>query len=132
MTVLSSGEQNTIRNSQTRLKLWLSVSRPRSLLVAQVDSITTRGETAITYDAGTGSGFGNIKAGQVLQVQTLTGIQRLRIRGITAIKRPVQLPYRQMIFYGLMIYLLKFWRSIRYYLNERNSLLIANGTKMRT
>lgn len=79
----TSTEYNLLRGDGHRIKLYLSVSQPRTLLQGQVNGSPARGAMSIPYDTGTGTGFASIKAGQVLRVFTITGVKYVRIRSIT-------------------------------------------------
>lgn len=84
MTVLTSQDLENLRDKQHAGIFYLSVLHPQTLLSALVnDAGIERGERAIVYDTGSGSGFATVAAGQTLQVITATGTRKARVKSIT-------------------------------------------------
>lgn len=83
MPALSSDQLALLRTDGQKAKFYLSISRPRSLLVAQVNGAHDRGARTLTYNNGTGSGFSDIEAGHTLKVITSTGTKETRVKSIS-------------------------------------------------
>lgn len=81
---LSSTDRSNLRTKQHRAKFYLSIFKPATLLTAQVNNASpTRGMRSIAYDAGASSDFTAIEAGQLLEVDTATGTEAVRVKSIS-------------------------------------------------
>jgi hypothetical protein len=65
----------TLRNSQQKSDIYLSISRPAILLSGLIAGSPTRGQRSIDYDNGTATGFSTITAGQRVVFDTQYGLQ---------------------------------------------------------
>lgn len=85
MATLSAGDLVNLRGPTVhRSTPYLSVFQPATLLTALVNNGSiARGARTIAYDTGTGSGFATIEAGQVLEVDTATGLEWVRVKSIS-------------------------------------------------
>lgn len=84
MPALTGGQLALLRGERQRARFYLSVSRPRLLLSAQINNASiARGATSIAYDQGVLDGFSSIQAGQILRVFLSTGEERVRIKAIS-------------------------------------------------
>lgn len=98
MAILTAGELTNLRTTQHSSNLYLSVLQPATLLSALVNNVSiARGARSISYDTGTGSatGYGvvasavangvsdNIGTALMLEVDTATGTELVRIKSIT-------------------------------------------------
>lgn len=73
-----------LRTQTAQASTFLSIFQPATLLTALVNNGSiTRGARSIVFDSGTGSGFATITAGQTLEVDTVYGTKRVRIKSIT-------------------------------------------------
>ncbi len=84
MATLNSSDQDNLRTKQHKAKFYLSILKPSTLLTAQVNNASiARGARTIAYNAGTSSDFVAIEDGQLLEVDTATGTEQVRLRSIT-------------------------------------------------
>lgn len=81
---MSTISPTDLRTKTARASTFLSIFQPATLLTGLVNNgAITRGARSIIYDSGTGSGFATITAGQTLEVDTVYGTKRVRIKSIT-------------------------------------------------
>jgi len=83
MAALTAGELTLLRGGGHTAKFYLSVSQPRSLLAGQINGSFTRGDMAIDYDNGLGSGFSDIEENQVMRLVTSLNIETVRVKSIS-------------------------------------------------
>lgn len=84
MATLSAPQLVNLRTTAHRSSFYLSVFQPATLLAAQVNNGSiARGARSIAYDSGSGSGFATIEGYQLLEVDTATGTEYVRVKSIT-------------------------------------------------
>ena len=84
MATLSAGDLVNLRGPTIhRSTPKLSVSQPATLLTAQINGTFARGARSLNFDNGTGTGFATIEAGQILEIDTATGTEFVRVKSIS-------------------------------------------------
>lgn len=83
MATLSGGDLTNLRTTRHSGPVYLSVMRPATLLTAQINGTFARGARSLNYDSGTGTGFSTIEAGQVLEIETVFGVEWVRIKSVS-------------------------------------------------
>lgn len=73
----------TLRNSQQYSDLYLSISKPATLLTAQVNGTPTRGQRSISFDTGSSPSFATIATGQRVVFDTQYGLQDALLKAVT-------------------------------------------------
>lgn len=87
MTTLTAGQLSKLRGQNHRSQFYLSVCPATALWSARVAGALDRGETAVTFDGGSGSDFMAVGAYQELWVGSSAGeydVGRIRIRSISS------------------------------------------------
>ena len=87
MATISSGDLALLRGKNHRTNFYLTPCPARALWSARVNGSLDRGETAVTFDGGSGANFAAIGAYQELWVGSAAGLHdvgRIRIRSISS------------------------------------------------